>query len=115
MDCVFQIKRLYELREVVGVGVHVVAVPGLTRSAVSTAVVRDAAVASGGQKNIWSSQASALKGQPWLKTTGRRCPSPYNKFRYCWRFPYRQSRVVSKFLPWVKIQMTPHDGVSRDH
>ena len=40
----------------------------------AAAVMGDAAVAVGARKNIWSSQASALSGQPWLKTTG--CPLP---------------------------------------
>ena len=50
MDRVFQIERFDQLRQVVGVGVHVVAAPGLARSAVAAPVVRDAAVAAGGQK-----------------------------------------------------------------
>ena len=45
-----QIERLDQRREVVGVGVHVVAVPGLARAAVAAAVVGDAAVAAGGQE-----------------------------------------------------------------
>ena len=74
VDCVFQIKRPYELREVVGVGVHVVAVPGLTRSAVSAAVVRDAAVASGGQKKHLVFPGVCAQRPPWLKTTGHPLP-----------------------------------------
>src|SRR5258708_14323668 len=31
------------------------------------------------RNTIWSSQASALKGHPWLKTTG--CPSPQSRER----------------------------------
>ena len=45
VDRVLQVERFDERREVVGVGVHVVAVPGLARAAVAAAVVRDAAVA----------------------------------------------------------------------
>ena len=50
MDRVLQVERFDELRQVVGVGVHVVAVPGLARSAMAAAVMGDAAVAAGGQK-----------------------------------------------------------------
>ena len=50
VDRVLQVERFDERREVVGVGVHVVAVPGLARAAVAAAVVGDAAVAAGGQK-----------------------------------------------------------------
>ena len=50
VDGVLQVERFDELREVVGVGVHVVAVPGLARAAVAAAVVGDAAVAARGQE-----------------------------------------------------------------
>ena len=50
MDRVLQVERFDERREVVGVGVHVVAVPGLARSAMAAAVMGDAAVSAGGQK-----------------------------------------------------------------
>ena len=49
-DGVVQVERLDQLREVVGVGVHVVAVPRLAGAAVAAAVVGDAAVAVGGQE-----------------------------------------------------------------
>ena len=51
VDRVLQVERFDERRQVVGVGVHVVAVPGLARSAVAAAVVGDAAIAVGGQKD----------------------------------------------------------------
>jgi len=41
-DGIFEIELLDERRQVVGVGVHVVAVPWLARAAVSATVVRDA-------------------------------------------------------------------------
>ena len=50
VDRVLQVERFDERREVVGVGVHVVAVPGLARAAVAAAVMGDAAVAAGGQE-----------------------------------------------------------------
>ena len=46
VDGVLQVERLGERDEVVGVGVHLVAVPGLGRSPVSAAVVGDAAKAA---------------------------------------------------------------------
>ena len=50
MDGVLQVERLGQRREVVGVCVHVVAVPGLARAPVAATIVRDAPVAAGGQK-----------------------------------------------------------------
>ena len=44
MDRVRQVERLNKLREVVGVGIHVVALPGLARPAMAAAVMGDAAV-----------------------------------------------------------------------
>jgi hypothetical protein len=41
MYCVFQIELLHKLREVISIGVHVVAVPGLARTAVATTVMGD--------------------------------------------------------------------------
>ena len=45
-----QIERFDESREVVGVGVHLVAVPGLARAAMTATVMRDAAIAIGCQE-----------------------------------------------------------------
>src|SRR5690606_18087820 len=45
---VAQVKRLDQLGKIVGIGIHVVAVPRLARSAVAAAIVPDGAVASGG-------------------------------------------------------------------
>ena len=45
VDGVLQIQCFHERGEIVGIGVHVVAVPRLTGSAVAAAIVRDAAVA----------------------------------------------------------------------
>jgi hypothetical protein len=50
MDRPRQLARVDERREVVGVGVHVVALPGLARAAMAAAVMADAAVAVGGQQ-----------------------------------------------------------------
>ncbi len=49
MDRVFQIERFDELRQIIGVGVHVVAVPRLARSPVAAAVMSDAAITAGCQ------------------------------------------------------------------
>jgi hypothetical protein len=46
-DRVMQVERLEECTEVVGVGVEVVAVPRLARTAASASIVRDGAVAVG--------------------------------------------------------------------
>ena len=51
MDRVLQVELLDQRRQVVGVGVHVVAVPGLARTPVTATVVRNAAISVRGQKN----------------------------------------------------------------
>ena len=51
VDCVAQIERLGERREIVGVGIHLIAVPWLAGSTVTAAVVRDTAVAVEAQKH----------------------------------------------------------------
>jgi hypothetical protein len=48
VDRVLQVKRVDEHGEIISIGVHVVAVPRLARSAVSAAVMGDAAVSVGG-------------------------------------------------------------------
>lgn len=51
MDCVFQVERFEERRKIVGIGIHVVAVPRLARSAMATAVMSDGAETMGGEKH----------------------------------------------------------------
>ena len=50
MTASFRSSFCEQLRQVIGVGVHVVAIPGLTRATVAAPVVRDAAIAIGGQE-----------------------------------------------------------------
>src|SRR5712692_7130270 len=50
MDRVLQVERFNQRREVVGVGVHLVAIPGLAGPSMAAAVMRDAAVSAVGQK-----------------------------------------------------------------
>src|SRR5438270_10747241 len=50
MHRVSQVQRLDERREIVGIGIQIVAVPGLAGAAVAATVMRDAAVALRGQK-----------------------------------------------------------------
>src|SRR3984893_12008034 len=45
MDTVLQVKLLDEFPEIVGISVHVIAVPGLTRPAMAAAIMDDAAIA----------------------------------------------------------------------
>jgi hypothetical protein len=45
MDCILQIKRRGEFGEIVGIGVEVVAIPGLARAAMTASVMCDAAIA----------------------------------------------------------------------
>src|ERR1035441_1856095 len=48
---ILQVERLGEFGQVVGIGVHVVAVPGLAGAAIPAAVVRDGAVSMRGEKD----------------------------------------------------------------
>ena len=52
VDGVLQVELFDELGEIVGIGVQVVAVPGLAGAAVTAAVVGDATVAARARKNI---------------------------------------------------------------
>src|SRR5271165_1199594 len=46
MDCILKVEFFGEGGEIVGVGVHLVAVPGLSRPAVAAPVVRDDSIAT---------------------------------------------------------------------
>ena len=50
MNCIPQIKRLDKCREIIGIGIHVIATPGLARSAVTSTVVSDTPVPFRGEK-----------------------------------------------------------------
>jgi hypothetical protein len=50
MDCVLQVECFRKLRQIVGICVHVVAVPRLAGPAVSSAAMGNAAVSAGGKK-----------------------------------------------------------------
>jgi len=69
-DHLAQVELLNEPGQVAGVGVQVMAGPGLAGAAVAAAVVGDSPEAVVGNQLAWSSQASAFNGQPWLNTTG---------------------------------------------
>ena len=64
MDRVLQIKRLYQRRQIVGVGVHFVAVPGLARPAMASAVMRYAAESAIGQKKHLVFERVRAQGPP---------------------------------------------------
>ena len=71
MDRVPQVKCFDERRKVVGVGVQVVAMPGLARAAMAAAIMGDAAVAARGQKEHLVAQrrqqcCSASHPADWL-------------------------------------------------
>src|ERR1019366_826278 len=51
VDCLLQVQRLSQRCKVVGVGVHVVAIRGLARPAVTTAVMRNGAITMRGQED----------------------------------------------------------------
>src|SRR5450759_4539625 len=61
-DGTLQVERFDELREVVGIGVHIVATPWLARPAMATTVVGDAAIAVGGQEHHLSLPAIRTEG-----------------------------------------------------
>jgi hypothetical protein len=50
MNCLFQVELLHESGKIVGVGVHVVADPGLAGAAMAAAVMRDAAIPARGEE-----------------------------------------------------------------
>src|ERR1019366_7348563 len=67
----FEIERFDESREVIGVRIHVVAVPRLTRAAMATTVMGDAAIAVGCQEEHLSLptigiQRPAMAEHDWL-------------------------------------------------
>ncbi len=51
VDRLFQIQRRHQLGEVVGIGVQIVTVRGLTGAAMASPVVRDAPVSTSGQEH----------------------------------------------------------------
>ena len=73
VDGILEVELGDELGEIVGVGVHVVAGPGLAGAAMPAAVVRDAAVAARGEEEHLVFEGVGDSGQPWLNTTG--CPA----------------------------------------
>jgi hypothetical protein len=50
MDCFFQVEFFDKVGEIIGVGIQIIAMPGLLRPAMTSAVVSDATVAALGQK-----------------------------------------------------------------
>jgi hypothetical protein len=50
VDRIIEIERRYELSEIVRVSVHVISVPGLTRTPVTATIVSDAAISLVSQK-----------------------------------------------------------------
>jgi len=52
MDRVLQVELFHKRREVVGVGIHFVSVPGLARSTMAASVMGDTAVFAGTQEHI---------------------------------------------------------------
>jgi len=68
------VELFQQLREVVGIGVQVIALPRLARTAVTAPVEGYAAVPTRCQEEHLSSNASALSGHPWLNTIGSPVP-----------------------------------------
>ena len=51
MDRLLEVQRIDQRRQVVGIGVHIIAIPRLIRPPMAAAVVRDAAVPPRSQKH----------------------------------------------------------------
>ena len=51
VDRVAKVKRRNKFGEIIGVGIHIVAVPGLSGTSVTSAVVRNAAISAGGKED----------------------------------------------------------------
>ncbi len=50
MDCVLQVEGFNERRQVVGICVHFVSIPRLARAAMAAAIMGNASISPGGQK-----------------------------------------------------------------
>src|SRR5687768_11755616 len=50
LDRILQVQLLNKLRKIVGVGIHIIAMPGLGRASVASSVQRDASIAIRGQE-----------------------------------------------------------------
>jgi len=73
-DGALQVERFDELREVVGIRVHLVAIPGLARPAMAATVMANAAIAVVGKEQHLRLPAIRTKRPAVLNTTG--CPVP---------------------------------------
>jgi hypothetical protein len=69
---VVQVEGRDERREIVGIRAHLVAVPWLAGTAVAASIVGNAPEATRREEHHLVAHASAVRGQPWLKTMG--CP-----------------------------------------
>ena len=70
MDRVLQVERFDQRRQIVGIGVHIIAGPRLAGAAMAATIMGDAAIAALGQKEHLVLPGIRVSGQPWLKTTG---------------------------------------------
>jgi len=74
VDGVLEIEVIDQFGEIVGVMVHVVAVPRLTGTAMAAEVMTDAAIAVAGEEEHLVLESIRRQRQPWLKTIGRPLP-----------------------------------------
>ena len=75
MNCILHIERLNQRRKVVRVGVHVIAVPWLAGAAVSTAIVRYAAISVACEKKHLILERIRIQG-PTMAENDRLARSP---------------------------------------
>jgi hypothetical protein len=66
---VAQVERLDHRRQIIRIVIHVIAFPWLARAPMSSAIVRNHAIAFVGEKDHLRFQLSELSGQPWLNVT----------------------------------------------
>src|ERR1035437_11121026 len=74
-DDTFQIELFDDIREVAGIGAHIVATPGLARPAMAATVMGNAAIAVGGQEQHLSLPAIRTEG-PAMAEDHRLCCAP---------------------------------------
>ncbi len=100
VDGVLEIERLDEFRQIVGVGVHVVAPPGLAGAAVAAAIMRDAAVAARGQEEHLVVPGVRAQGPAVAEDDGL-ARAPVLEVNLCAVFGGEGTHECVAFLFWV--------------
>src|ERR1700736_135306 len=110
VDGILYIQLLYQFRQIIGVGVHIVAVPRLAGAAVSAAIVRDASISARGEKyhlifpGIGAERPSVTKNQ--------RLPfAPILVVKLCSIFHFDRSHAISP----LRLHLLPESARTLPH